>query len=263
MQVRFLAALLVICVAFPLGSAFAGEVVIPGTGDGVAILKAIGAAFTAAHPEMPVSIPDSIGSSGGIKAVGAGEAVMARVARDIKEKERGLGLTQTPFARIPAVFFVHPGVRVSMLKAEQVAAIYAGTITNWRQLGGDDAAIVVVAREENDSTLGVLRSSMSAFAELKITPTALVETKTPLMVERVESTPNAIGFGPYDVASKNAVKVVGLDGVMPLMANYPCVTTLSLVYKQETLSGPYAAFLQFATSPAAMLPISVGGGVAL
>ncbi len=248
---------------FPLTVALADDIVIPGTGDGVAILKALGASFTKKNPDVTVTIPDSIGSSGGIKAAGTGEAVLARVARDIKTKEQGYGLTQTPFARIPAVFFVNRSVSIDLLTGGQVAAIYSGQIKNWKDVGGPDAPIVVVAREETDSTLAVLRECLPHFADLKFASTALVETKSPLMLERVEKTEHAIGFGPYDLASKSNVKVLALDGRSALMADYPCVTTLSFVYKQEALTGANAAFVQFATSSAAALPIRVAGGLPL
>jgi len=259
----FLALIVSLSLAFPLTAAVADEIIIPGTGDGVTILKALGAAFSKKNPEVTVSIPESIGSSGGIKAAGEGEAVIARVARDIKTKEQGYGLTQTPFARIPAVFFVNPNVSVGLLTGGQVAAIYSGQIQNWKEVGGPDADIVVVAREDSDSTLAVLRDCLPHFTNLKFSKAALIETKTPLMFDRVEKTENSIGFGPYDIASKSAVKVVSLDGRSPLMADYPCVTTLSFVYKKESLKGAYAAFVQFANSPAATLPIRVAGGLPL
>jgi len=246
-----------------VSTACAEEIVIPGTGDGVAILKAIGAAFTKANPQVKVVVPDSIGSSGGIKAVIADEAVVARVARELKDNEAGMGLVQKPFARIPAVFFVHPSVNLSMLSSDQVAAIYAGQVVNWKEVGGPDAPIAVVAREEKDSTLGVLRKSLPQFSDLKITEKAQTETKTPQMISRVERTPYAIGFGPYDVVSKAAVQVIGLDGFAVSMPNYPAMTTMRLVYKQEKLSGAYSRFVEFATSPAVKLPISVAGGIAL
>lgn len=260
---RLMAAMFAAGLLLSVSPAGAEEIVIPGTGDGVAILKAIGAAFTKANPQIGVTVPDSIGSSGGIKAVIDDDAVVARVARELKDKEAAAGLIQKPFAKIPAVFFVHPGVRISMLSSDQVAAIYAGRVKNWKEVGGPDAAIVVVAREEKDSTLGVLRKSLPQFADLKFAEKAVIEPKTPQMIARVEATPHAIGFGPYDVASKASVQVIGLDGFSVTMANYPAMTTMSFVYKQEQLSGAYARFVAFATSPAARLPISVAGGVPL
>lgn len=54
---------------------------IVGTGDGVAVLHKLGAAFTTQHPGVEVQVPKSIGSGGAMKAVGTDKNVLGRVAR--------------------------------------------------------------------------------------------------------------------------------------------------------------------------------------
>ena len=78
-----------------------GELVIVGTGSGSSIVRAIGTAFTEQNPEIAIIVPKSIGSGGGIKAVGNDEYILGRVARDIEDKEKRYGLTRMPIAKIP------------------------------------------------------------------------------------------------------------------------------------------------------------------
>src|SRR3954463_14293387 len=134
--------------------AHATELPVVGTGDGIEILRALGNAFNRTEAAVEITVPPSIGSGGGIAAVGAGSAILGRVARNLTDAEVSRGLVYTPFARLPSAFFVHPGTRVSNLSTRELAALYAGKISNWKEVGGADLRVRVVRREEADSTLG-------------------------------------------------------------------------------------------------------------
>lgn len=82
---------------------------IVGTGDGMRMLRDIARAYEARHPADRVIVPESIGSSGGIRAVGDDKNVLGRVARAIKDKEKPYGLSHVPYARIPVAFYRHSG----------------------------------------------------------------------------------------------------------------------------------------------------------
>ena len=105
----------------------ADEVAIPGTGDGVAVLEAIGKAFTA-REGTPVRVPKSIGSGGAVKVVGNDQAILGRVARGIKDKEKHFGLDYTPIFEVPTVIFVNKNVTVDNVTEEQVIDIFSGKI---------------------------------------------------------------------------------------------------------------------------------------
>ena len=140
----------------------AGDLSVVGTGDGIDLLRALGAAYTADHPDTNVIVPPSIGSGGGIAAVGSGKEVLGRIARPLSDSEKAAGLIATPVFRLPSAFFVHRSAGVDSLTSKQLADVYRGKITNWRDLGGADLRIKVVRREDQDSTLLVLRESMPA-----------------------------------------------------------------------------------------------------
>src|SRR5688500_15428144 len=103
-QVLFL---LAICSALVAGLCGAAEkLAVVGTGDGIDILKAAGAAFASQHPEIAIDVPPSIHSAGGIRSVAQNEAIVGRIARPLKDSELELGLRVVPIFRQPTVFFV-------------------------------------------------------------------------------------------------------------------------------------------------------------
>ena len=142
--------------------------VIAGTGDSQALLRNLGAIFEKSHPDVTIEVPNSIGSGGGIKAVGRGEAGLGRTARALKEKEKP-GLTDVAFARSPVVFATNTSVHeVLDLSREQILAIYSGKINNWKEVGGPDGKIYPLSREEGDSSRETIDKNLAGFKELTL-----------------------------------------------------------------------------------------------
>lgn len=246
---RTLSALsLVIALAAP---AAAGELAVVGTGDGIPVLKAVGEAFSAENPDIQVVVPPSIHSSGGIRAVIQGQAVLGRIARGLQPDEKAHGVIATPVFRQPAVFYAHPSAGVAGLTVDQVTRIYAGEIVNWREVGGADLRIRVVTREQVDSTLGVFRDTLPGWKELRFLERSKLATTTQDAIDTVTTVEGAIGFGPYSVDLEKSVTVLALDGHKPTSEEYPSVVTLSLIHREETLTAPAAAFLAFLFTPKA------------
>src|SRR3977135_1810531 len=81
--------------------AYASDLSVVGTGDGIDLLRALGAAYTAAHPDTNVIVPPSIGSGGGIAAVGSGKEVLGRIARPLSDSQKEDGLVGTPGIPLP------------------------------------------------------------------------------------------------------------------------------------------------------------------
>jgi phosphate transport system substrate-binding protein len=240
---------------------FATELNIVGTGDGIELLRALGAAFTADHAKVVVVIPPSIGSGGGIAAVGSEKEVLGRVARPLTDAEKAQGLAYTPFVRLPSAFFVNPSAQVAALTAAEVAGIYAGTITNWREVGGADVRIKVVRREEEDSTLNVLRASMPGWKSLKLTDKSKTATTTQDAIDTVKQVEGAIGFGPYTRSLDMGAVVLKIDGKHPTDRFYPSAVTVALIYKPSTATPEAKAFVAFVVDNTAKSVLTKLGGV--
>ena len=223
----------------------AGDLAVVGTGDGIEALRVLGASYTADNAQTVVRVPPSIHSSGGIAAVGSNQEVLGRIARSLSESEKAAGLIEVPVFRLPAAIYVHRSAGVTNLTAKQLEEIYAGTITNWRQVGGADLRIKVVRREDVDSTLNVLRSTMPGWKTLVITEKSKTATTTQDSVDTVKSVEGAIGFGPYTRELEDNLVVLKIDGRHPTDRNFPSAVTLSIIYKEATITPEARKFLEF------------------
>jgi phosphate transport system substrate-binding protein len=237
------------------------ELSVVGTGDGIDLLRALGAAYSADNPDTRIVVPPSIGSGGGLAAVGGEKEVLARVARPLTESERALGLVATPMFRLPSAFFVHRGIKVADLSARQLADIYAGKIVNWSEVGGADMRIKVVRREEADSTLTVLRQSMPGWKDLTITEKSKTAITTQDCMNTVKDVEGAIGFGPYTKSLEMELAVLRIDGKYPTDRDYPSAVTVSLVHKQASVTPDAAKFIDYVKTAKAKTLLSSMGGV--
>jgi phosphate transport system substrate-binding protein len=254
---------LAVVMAFASLEALAGtsELSVVGTGDGIELLRALGAAYSADNPDTKILVPPSIGSGGGLAAVGGDKELLARVARPLTDSERALGLISTPMFRLPSAFFVHRGVNVTDINARQLADIYAGRIVNWSEVGGASLRIKVVRREEADSTLSVLRQSMPGWKDLAITEKSKTAVTTQDCIDTVKDVEGAIGFGPYTKALEGELVVLRIDGKYPTDHDYPSAVTVSLVHKQATVTPDAAKFIAYVKTAKAKTLLSSMGGV--
>ena len=92
------------------------------------------------------------GSGSGIKAVQEGHCDIGLSSRALKDEEKANGLVGTVLAYDGIAVVVNPENPVSDLTLEQIAAIYTGQITNWSEVGGSDAEIVLIGREAGSGT---------------------------------------------------------------------------------------------------------------
>ena len=252
---------LALTLAMTSSRANAQDLQIVGTGDGIDLLRALSSDFMQQDKSTRVEIPASIGSGGGIASVGAGKAILGRVARKLTASEVASGLTYVPFARLPSAFFLHPGVGVTALTTDQLANIYAGRATKWSELGGADLPIKVVRREDSDSTLTVLRVMMPGWKDLQITEKSKIATTTQDAIETVRDVAGAIGFGPYSATLEPSVTVLKINGHHPLESAYPSSVELALIYKDATVTPAARAFVDYAKSAKARTVMTRLGSV--
>lgn len=242
------------------GLAAAEDITIVGTGDGVNILQAIGEAFNRGNPGTTIAVPRGIGSGVGIRAVGEDQEKMGRVARGIKDSEKQLGLTYVPFAKVATVFFVNKSVAVTNLTAKQLCDIYSGKITNWQDVGGKNAGIRVVRREDGDRSLVVLQESFPGFKGITLKFRSKTAFTTPDCISTVENIKDAIGWAPQDVLQNANVNVLAVEGKKPGEPGYPSGVTLALIFKEKNKTGNIKKFVEFATSSIAQDAIRSAGG---
>ncbi|MBI9087319.1 MAG: substrate-binding domain-containing protein [Desulfobacterales bacterium] len=252
----------VMCIGLMVaGPVAAEELTIVGTGSGQSILAAIGNAFTETTPGAVVSVPKSIGSGGGIKAVGKDESVIGRIARPIKDKEKHFGLAYHPIAKMPIVFFTNKSVGVKSLTISQVLDIYSGKITNWKDVGGKDASIRVIRREDGDSSLSVLLKTFPGFSDITLTAKSKTTYSDPDTCQLTANKANTIAFGTYANAKNYDLDVLAIEGVQPTSPDYQYAGTLALIFKEKNKAGTIQNFLDFIVTASAKQVIEKTGGI--
>ena len=190
------------------------------------------------------------GSGSGIKAVQEGRCDIGLASRNLKAAEAESGLTETVLAYDGIAVIVNPENTVADLTVEQIAAIYKGEITNWSELGGADAEIVLIGREAGSGT-------RDGFESITDTEDACLYrqelTSTGDVITAVSQNPGAIGYA--SVASvKDTVKALKVAGVAPsnetiLDGTYVIQRPFVMVTKADAeLTGAAKAFFDYAMS---------------
>ncbi len=203
------------------------------------------------------------GSGSGITAVSEGRCDIGLSSRALKDDEAASGLTGTTVALDGIAIIVNPENPVSDLTIEQIAAVYTGEITNWKDLGGSDAEIVLIGREAGSGT----RDGFESITGTKDSCQYRQElTSTGDVIATVASNPNAIGYASL-AALKDTVKALSVDGVAPGEAavkdgSYKVQRPFVLVTKTGAqLSDAAQKFFDYAISADAAGLISAAGAV--
>ena len=256
-----LAALMAMFVFTGCSNETAGAVSTDGSTSMEKVIGALGEAF---QNDTGISFTyNPTGSGSGIKAVQEGRCDIGLSSRDLKAEEKDAGLTGTILAYDGIAIIVNPENPVSDLSVETTAKIYKGEITNWSEVGGNDAEIVLIGREAGSGT----RDGFEAITDTEDACKYRQElTSTGDVITTVAQNPGAIGYA--SVASvKDTVKAVTVDGVAATGANikdgsYVVQRPFVLVTKSDTPLGESAQnFFDYITSAAANDIISAAGVV--
>ncbi|QTA79311.1 Periplasmic binding domain-containing protein [Desulfonema limicola] len=254
-----LIALVFFCVF--LKPVMAEKIHVVGTGSGMYLLRDIAEQFNKNNLDIKIIVPESIGSGGGIKSVGADQFLIGRVARDIKEKEKHFNLTYQPFAKLPVVFFLHRGTGVTDLSPRQICDIYSGKITNWQEVGGINQKIRIIRREPGDSSLEVLTASFPGFKDIEITSKSKTTFSDQETIKLAEKTKGTIAFGTYGDAIKYDVDILSINSIKPFDAAYPYTGTIALIYKEKNNIGNIRKFTDFIKTPVVKDIVKKSGGL--
>ncbi len=169
-------------------------------------------------PELNITVSES-GSGNGAKGLLNGTCHIANLSRDLKESERkamaekGVKPVEHVVAYDALPVMVHPSNKVKGLTIDQVRDIYTGKITNWKDVGGFDLAIVVVSRDTNSGTFESFKELVLG-TESKICSSAEYTGSNGGVRQRVQMTRGAIGYAGLGFIDRT-VKALEINGVAP------------------------------------------------
>jgi len=212
-------------------------------------------AYMDTHPEADIQISGG-GSSVGVKAVGAGTADIGMASRDLKssESEEYPDLVQHVVAKDAIAIIVNPANTVSDLSVAQIKSIYLGDVTNWKDVGGPDEAIVVVGRDSASGTREYFHEAVMDKEDF--TTTQLEKNSNGAVRQTVAQTPGAIGYvglGYIDTSVKAVPVNTGTATVdasveTVISGEYPIARGLNMFTVGEP-TGLAAEYLAFIMSP--------------
>ena len=227
------------------------------------VIGALSESYMAANKDVTVNY-NPTGSGAGITAVQEGTCDIGLSSRALKDEEKAAGLKETVLAYDGIAIIVHPDNPVSDLSIEQIAKLYTGEITNWKDVGGSDAEVVLIGREAASGTRDGFESITGTKDKCQYRQEL---TSTGDVITAVSQNPDAIGYASL-AAIKDSVKALSVDGVTPSETtvkdgSYPVQRPFVLVTVEgKALSAAAQSFFDYATSADAADIIAKAGAVA-
>ena len=244
-------------------TAITGTVATDGSTSMEKVIGALSESFMANNADATVTY-NPTGSGSGITAVQEGTCDIGLSSRALKDEEKAAGLKETILAYDGIAIIVHPDNPVSDLTIEQIAQLYTGEITNWKDVGGNDAEVVLIGREAASGTRDGFESITGTKEKCQYRQEL---TSTGDVITAVSQNPDAIGYASL-ASIKDSVKALNVDGVTPgedtvKDGSYKVQRPFVLVTVEGKALTPVAqAFFDYATSPDTAAIIAKAGAVA-
>lgn len=227
------------------------------------VINSLGESFMAMNKDVKFTY-NPTGSGSGIQAVSEGRCDIGLSSRALKDDEKASGLVETVVALDGIAIVVNPENPVSDLDIDTIAKIYTGEITNWKDVGGNDAEIVLIGREAGSGT----RDGFESITDTKDACQYRQElTSTGDVINTVSQNPDAIGYASLSAVGES-VKALTAGGVEATEetvkdGSYVVQRPFVLVTKEGTKLSPAAqAFFDYALSADAASIIAAAGAVA-
>jgi phosphate transport system substrate-binding protein len=243
----------------PSQASLSGQLQLAGSTTVQPLAEKLAEAFMVMKPDLVIEIQGG-GSSVGVTSAGEGTVDIGNASRAVKDSE----LEKFPNLQVFTIAYdgiaivTHPDTKLTSLSVEQVRDIFAGEITNFSEVGGPDAPITVVSREEGSGTRAAFEELVMEYKDEAgekqskvITERALLQQSNGQVRTTVATTPNSIGYLSFGFLDESTIPVP-IDGVEPSVANvkngsYPIFRPLNMLTNGEP-SEMAKAFLDFILS---------------
>jgi phosphate transport system substrate-binding protein len=197
-----------------------GQIQLAGSTTVQPLAETLAESFMGMNPDLVIEIQGG-GSSVGVTSAGEGTVDIGNASRNVKDSE----FEEFPDLQVFTIAFdgiavvTHPDTELPSLSVEQVRAIFGGEITNFSEVGGPDAPITVVSREEGSGTRAAFEELVMEGDEMvPITENALLQQSNGQVRTTVATTPNTIGYLSFGFLD-DSTRGVPIGGVAPSVAN--------------------------------------------
>jgi phosphate transport system substrate-binding protein len=239
---------------------------IGGTGSSIGMSRVVGAAYLQQNGGTQIEVVESLGSSGGIKALMAKVIDISFSSRALKDKEQGNGVVASPILRTPFVAVTsHPEARD--LSTADLVRFYGQAGAKW----ADGTPVRVILRPNSESDTKLLANFFPGMADAMAAARARgevpVATTDQINAAMAEATTGTLTNATMlqMLAERRHLRILSIDGVAPTLANmvsgdYPYAKTLYVVHR-ENPSPAVTGFLAFLRSPAGTAELEKIGAV--
>ncbi len=193
------------------GPARAGVILIKGSDPLAELTRNLAGAYTVSHPEMKFDVTGG-GTAAGLAALQEQKVAIVNASRHIKYKEvqssvKALGKRPSEYkiGINGLAVYVNQDNPIKYLTLDQLAAIYSGKFTNWKEVGGNDSAIVVYGGETNSAACEFFQDDVLSGREFVA---GAKPQSDRVMMKAIAGDKQGIGYGP--VASMDGVRALGM-----------------------------------------------------
>lgn len=203
--------------ALAAASAAANPVTVAGSGSSLGAIRQLAEAFSTRNPHIPIKVLPSAGGRGGLRALQAGAAQIAVMARDLTDAETRAGVKAVEVARTPFVFVTPISNPALNLSHRSLPDIFSGKQTNWP----DGSRLRLVLRPTSQSDARILadmnpamRDALQLADKRRGMVTAFTDQE---LAEAVEATPGGLGATTLSslLTEGRAIKLLSIDGIQP------------------------------------------------
>lgn len=196
------------------GADLSGTVTLAGSTSMEKLANAMNEAFMEKYPNVS-AIAEFTGSSAGIESLTAGSVDIGDASRALSDDEKSQGVVENIVAIDGIAVITDTANTVTDIKSEDLAKVYTGEITNWKDLGGPDEQIVVIGREAGSGTRDAFEELMDVKDSCKY---AQELDSTGAVLAKVAATPGAVGYVSLDVLD-DTVNGLKINSVEPTEDN--------------------------------------------
>ncbi|MBN1314196.1 MAG: phosphate ABC transporter substrate-binding protein [Anaerolineales bacterium] len=207
-------------------SGLSGQIQLAGSTTVQPIAEQLAAAFMGMNPNVSIDVQGG-GSSVGVTSAGEGTVDIGNASREIKESE----FSEFPDLQVLTIAYdgiaivTNPGANLPSLSIEQVRSIFAGEIKNFSKVGGPDADIIVISREEGSGTRAAFEELVMEYKDdtgekqvMPIYQRALLQQSNGQVRTMIATTPNSIGFLSFGFLD-DSINAVPINSVEPTVDN--------------------------------------------
>jgi phosphate transport system substrate-binding protein len=232
-----------------------------GSGGATTVVKYLAKAYSQSHKDLAFNFLSGAGTAGGVQGVLDGQLDLGTMSRTPKESELANGIKFVALGNERVAIVTSSDLSIPKLTGEQVNDIFRGKIKNWSEVGGPNAPISALARDEEETLTQILRAGI--FGKEPFPANVVVLTSAGDMQTALQKSTNTIGYLSYSTVGidKLPFHVVAIDGHNPanIQDSYPYTRTLGVAYLPSNAAKvqPFIDFINSSEARALLTGLSI------